>query len=90
MYNQEGNIVFSAEVDGSGDIIVTTVNDDNNTITSSINNDANSIPSVDLGDDLFALDFFDCCDDDASSVASSHSSICSPPFLYQALPASPS
>ena len=75
MYNQEGNIFFSSEVNGSDDIIVSMANDYSNTITYYVNDYANSISSVVLGNDPHTLEFFNCCDDDASSVASYQSSV---------------
>lgn len=77
MYNNKGHIVFSAEVGGTGDIIVTMVDDDGNTLTSLVDDKTDSIVSVNLNDDPFILKFFDYFDDDLSSVDSSQSSICS-------------
>ena len=76
MYNNEGNNIFSAEVDGAGNIIVTTVYYESNTLATMVDDKTNSIASVNIDNDPFILKFFYCSDDDASYVASSQSFIC--------------
>ena len=75
--NNKVNIVFRAKVDGYGDIIVTTVDDDGNTLASLVDVETDSIAGVNLNDDPFVLEFFDCSDDDPLFVDSSQYSICS-------------
>ena len=91
MYNNEGSIVFSTEVVGAGDIIATMVDDEGNTLTSLVDDKTDSITIVDLYNDPFILEFFDCSDYDVSSVVSSQSSIssnccCFYPECYQPPP----
>ena len=77
MYNKEGNIVFSSEVDGAGDIIVTTVDGDRNTIVLVVDDKVDFIPTIDLGNYPIPFELIDCSHDDVSSIASSLSSILS-------------
>ena len=62
MYDKERNIVLSAEVGNADDIIVTTVDDDGNTLVSVIDDDADSVPILDLADDLVPFEFVNYSD----------------------------
>lgn len=75
LYNKEGNIIFSTEVDNAGDIIVTMVDDDGNTIVSMVDDEVYFVPTIDLADDSIQLEFVDYSDDDVSSISSSQSSV---------------
>ena len=65
MYKKEGNIVLSADIYHSSDVVVTTVDDDGDTIVT-ICDDA-TFPIVDIADFPISLDFVDCPNDEVSS-----------------------
>ena len=81
MYDKEGNIVCSDNVDYSSDVIITTVDDDGNTIVT-ICDDA-TVPIIYIAEFTIPFDFVDfpnyeiSSDSDVSLDSASQSSVCS-------------